>query len=218
MNNPEPHFATTLRKGAQTRQMIIDAAIQLARQDGLRALTLGQLADRLQLSKSGLFGHFGSKEALQLAVVQAVQQCFIERVLQPALSLPRGAPRLQAVAANWLAWAAQPEADGGCPLLAAALEFDDQPGPIRDQVAEGHRQWRASLQVLVSQTMDVQQLPADTDPVQFAFEWFGLMLAVHHDVRLFHDESAPARAQRALQRLLAQPPRQQSTEIKVKEA
>lgn len=183
-------------KGEQTRALILGEAVALASQVGIEGLTIGVLADRLKLSKSGLFAHFASREGLQLAVVEAAQADFVARAIKPALTEPRGLPRLRRLFDLWLANLDLPERPGGCPLLAAAVEFDDQPGPIRDRLAEGHRHLLATLARASAQAVECGHLAADTDAEQLAFELFGLVLAAHHHLRLLGDGTALARARR----------------------
>lgn len=195
-------IAIPLSKGESTRAAIVDCALALARQIGLEALSIGMLAERLAMSKSGVFAHFGSKEELQLAVMEEAQARFIEQVLRPALAAPRGLPRLRQLFERWLAYSAGTELPGGCLMIQAAAEFDDQPGAVRDFLVEGQRQWRDTLAKAVAMTQERGELAADVDPSQLAFEIFGLALAAHHDVRLLGEAAGLGRAQRGLERLL----------------
>src|SRR4026209_785464 len=121
-----------MTKGAQTRENILDHAVRLASETGLEGLTIGTLADELKLSKSGLFAHFRSKEALQVQVLEHVAARFVDFVVKPALAEPRGAPRLRALFERLIEWPKRKEFPGGCPIIAAASELDDRPGPARD--------------------------------------------------------------------------------------
>src|SRR5262245_18016589 len=122
-----------MRKGESTRNLILNEAVAFASRVGLEGLSIGSLAGRLDMSKSGLFAHFGSKEELQLLTLKQAQTLFRERVFSPALEEPRGLPRLRALFSNWLAWVEQnDELPGGCLMLAASAEYDDRPGPVRD--------------------------------------------------------------------------------------
>ncbi|HXH03285.1 MAG TPA: helix-turn-helix domain-containing protein [Candidatus Competibacteraceae bacterium] len=192
-----------MSKGEQTRAAILAAALDMARQLGLEGLTIGTLAERLGLSKSGVFAHFGSKEELQLAVLREAQERFVAAVLRPALAEPRGLARLRALFERWLAWSANLPEPGGCLMMAAAYEFDDRPGPVRDALAEGQRAWRASLTRTIRLAIDSGELRPDTDAEQFAFELFGVALAAHHDTRLLGEARAREHALRALERLIA---------------
>lgn len=189
-------------KGEDTRAQILDTAFDLSRQLGLKGLSIGMLAERLAMSKSGVFAHFGSKEELQLAVLDEAQARFSERVVRPALSAPRGLARLSVLFENWLNHSVTGPEPGGCLYVQAAAEFDDQPGPVRERVAEAQRLWRDSLAKAIALAVDEGELKPDTDCRQFAFELFGLALAAHHDARLLDEGDALDRARRGLTRLI----------------
>lgn len=192
-----------LTKGEKTRAAILDEAIRVASKLGLEGITIGSLADATGMSKSGLFAHFGSREELQLAVLERGREKFTEVVLKPALSKPRGVPRLRAMFANWLDWAESAELPGGCVMLAAAVEFDDQPGPVRDRVAALQREWMDALLRTIRGAIEEGHLRRDTDVEQFVFECFGIALVCHHHRRLFGDHRARARALAAHDSLIA---------------
>ena len=189
-------------KGERTRAAILDEALRLVSKSGLDGLTIGTLAEATSLSKSGLFAHFGSREDLLLAVLEHGQRQFTDVVLKPALSKPRGIPRLRAMFTNWLDWTESAELPGGCPMIGGAAEYDDRPGAVRDRLAEGQRAWIQTLQRAVQQAIDEGQLPAESDPEQLTFEIFGIALVVHHHRRLLGYQKARARALSALERLL----------------
>ena len=132
-------------KGDETRQTILDEALALCSQVGVSGLSIGSLADKAGMSKSGVFAHFGSKEELQIAVMRESQQRFVDIVVRPALKAPRGIARLRAIFTNWLDWTERARLPGGCPMNAAANEFDDQPGPVRDAVEAGMADGRRLL-------------------------------------------------------------------------
>ena len=188
-------------KGDITRHAILERATGLASQVGLTGLTIGRLADELDLSKSGLFGHFQSKEALQIQVLEHGAETFIERVVRPALAEPRGVPRLRALFERWLAW--DDALPGGCVFVAASSELDDRPGPVRDRLVELQRQWLDTLATSFRKAIDEQHVAPDADPAQFAQDLYGVMLARHHHARLLGDPAAERRARRAFEALLA---------------
>ena len=189
-------------KGEQTRQAIVDEAFSLASQIGVSGLSIGVLAERRRMSKSGLFAHFGSKEELQLAVLRESQERFADAVLRPALSEPRGLPRLRAVFLNWLDWTRTANLPGGCVINCAAAEFDDQPGPLRDEVRRALLALRQTLTTLVARAVEVGDLRADTDVQQFVFEVSGIYQATHQARRMLDDPEAARRAQAAFDRLV----------------
>lgn len=191
---------TATSKGAATREAIIDRAYGIACSAGLEGLSIGPLAQAVGMSKSGVFAHFGSREDLQMAVLDAAGQRFVAHVLLPALKLPRGLPRLRAIVEAWFDWARQ-SSEGGCLLLSAASEYDDRPGEIRDRVVAHELRWRQELSRAITLAVESGDLAADTDAEQMAFEVYSLALIVHHDAGLFGFELAVTRGRRALERL-----------------
>jgi len=187
-------------KGETTRQAILDRAMTLASQVGLTGLTIGRLAEDLELSKSGLFGHFQSKEALQIQVLEHAAETFVEQVVRPALAEPRGLPRLRALVERWLAW--DSSLPGGCVFVAAAAELDDRPGSVRLRLVELQRQWIDFIATSVRRAIDEGHVARETDAVQFAQDLYGIMLAWHHHSRLLGDPVAEQRARRAFEALL----------------
>lgn len=192
-----------MHKGEQTRTLILNEAVALASQVGLEGLSIGTLAGRLGLSKSGLFAHFGSKEELQLLTLKQAQTVFLERVLSPALKQPRGLPRLEALASNWLAWIeSNDDLPGGCLILAASVEYDDRPGAVRELLVAGQRELRGAIAKAIRLAIDDGHLKPQTDPWQLTFDLFGIVLATHHDRRLLGDSRAVDRARTAFGRLI----------------
>jgi AcrR family transcriptional regulator len=193
-----------MRKGERTRDAILTEAVALASQVGLEGLSIGTLSERLGMSKSGLFAHFGSKEDLQLQTLKQGQSRFAETVFLPALNQSRGLPRLRALFDNWLGWVRQSsEFPGGCLILAASIEYDDRPGAVRDALVAGQRELRGAIAKSIRMAIDEGHLHADADPWQLTFELFGIVLATHHDHRLLGDARALDRARAAFERLVA---------------
>jgi AcrR family transcriptional regulator len=191
-----------MKKGEQTRTLILNEAVALASQVGLEGLSIGSLASRLDLSKSGLFAHFGSKEDLQLHTLKQYQALFRVRVFSPALAEPAGLPRLRALFSNWLAWVERSDLPGGCPMLAASMEYDDRPGAVRELIVAGQRELRGAIAKAIRLAIDEGHLRPDADPWQLAFELFGIILATHHDLRLLRDPRSLVRARDAMERLI----------------
>lgn len=192
-----------MRKGEQTRTLILNEAVALASQVGLEGLSIGSLAARLDMSKSGLFAHFGSKEDLQVRTLRRAQELFLEQVISPAMKRPQGLPRLRALFSNWLAWlGSNDDLPGGCLMLAATAEYDDRPGAVRDLLAAGQRELRGAIAKAIRIAVDEGHLEARADPWQLTFELFGIVLATHHDLRLLGDARSLERASAALERLL----------------
>lgn len=188
-----------MSKGEETREVILDAASRLARTVGLGGMTIGTLAANTDLSKSGLYAHFKSKESLQLQVLEHAKGRFVTEVIVPALAAPRGEPRVRALFERKVRWNAQP---GGCIFTAAAIELDDQPGPVRDRVVRDQRDWLDTLAEVFRSGLTEGHFRADADPEQFAFELDGVMLSYHTCKRLLGDEAAEARARQAFESLL----------------
>ena len=182
-------------KGARTRASILDRAVDLASAEGLEGLTIGRLATELRMSKSGLFAHFGSKQELQLATVAAAAERFTGRVIEPALELPDGAPRLRAMAERYLDQLQ--DYSGGCFWAATSAEYDDRPGPVRDAIA-------ASLDAWLRELERQARIAGVANPERFAFELFSLVMGANSRYRLSGDSQVFAYAREAIDRLLGE--------------
>ncbi|HET7292813.1 MAG TPA: TetR/AcrR family transcriptional regulator [Vicinamibacteria bacterium] len=190
-------------KGEETRQAILERAAGLASQVGLQGVTIGRLAEELDLSKSGLFAHFHSKEALQVQTLRHAAQTFVDRVIRPALKAPRGEPRLRALFDGWLAWARADLTKGGCVFVAAATELDDREGPAREELVKQQRDWLDTMATVARTAVSEGHFAQGVDAEQFAHDLNGVMLAYHHARRLLRDPRAEARARNAFEALLA---------------
>ena len=188
-------------KGDLTRQTILEHATLLASRVGIEGLTIGSLAEELDLSKSGLFAHFRSKEALQLQVVQFTIHRFIDVAVKPALRAARGEPRVRALFQHWLAWPGNAGL-AGCPFVGLSTELDDRPGPMRDLVVRAQKDWLDMIANCFRTGITEGHFRSDADPEQFAFDLYGIMLAHHHAARLLHDPKADQRARTAFESLL----------------
>ncbi len=192
-----------MRKGAVTRQAILEHATALSSQVGLEGLSIGRLAEDLELSKSGLFAHFQSKEALQIQVLEYAATRFVETVVRPALRAPRGEPRIREAFERWIKWPKRSALPGGCFFVAAAVELDDQPGPVRDRLVELQKDWLGVLAETVRSAVHEGHFRPEVDPEQFAHEMYGVMLAGHHASRLLRDPKAGQRTRTAFESLLS---------------
>lgn len=193
---------TSPGKGAATRELILDHAYELARQDGLEGLSIGALALGVGMSKSGVFAHFGSREELQLALLDAATRRFLDFVIRPAVQQPRGVKRLRAILDRWSEWIRIHF--NGCVLMSAVVEYDGrEEGPLRTRVKEQQSGWRNEVVRAISQTVEVGDLRADTDAEQLAFELYSVMLGLHHDASLFGFDQAHRHTWAAIDRLLA---------------
>ena len=191
----------TTSKGAATRELIVDRAYAIACRDGLEGLSIGELAQAVGMSKSGVFAHFGSREGLQLAVLESAARRFGEAVLIPAVRAPRGLARVRAMGQGWFDWVRDNRQ--GCLIHGAIGEFDSRPGPLHDAVVALMQRWRDATSRAINMAVETGELRSDTDAAQMSFEIFGIALALHTDIRLFEPEVARAHADRALERLLA---------------
>jgi AcrR family transcriptional regulator len=191
-----------MAKGAATRLNILDHAGRLASQLGLEGLTIGRLAADLALSKSGLFAHFKSKEELQLQLVEYERLRFLATVIEPAFEVPPGEGRVRALMEHWLDWPRRSELPGGCFFVAASFELDDRPGPVRDRLADLQAQWFDVLARTAESAVKREQFRDDLDPMTFAHEMYGLMLAGHLAMRLLKDPDAVERTRRVFEQLI----------------
>lgn len=191
-----------LQKGQQTRAAILDAALGLASHMGLEGLSIGALAEVTQMSKSGVFAHFGSREELQISVIREYHTRFEEEVFFPAMREPRGLPRLRALFERWIRRVSV-EVDSGCIYISGAVEFDDRPGTVREALVSMVRAWHAALERAIRLAVAEGQLRPDTAPNQMLFEMHGLILALHHDARFLRTPGALDRARTGFERVLA---------------
>jgi AcrR family transcriptional regulator len=187
-------------KGEETRQAILTRAFELAKMVGLSGLSIGRLAEEIGLSKSGLFAHFGSKEALEVAVVEEGARQFVEFVMAPALQKPRGEPRIRALFERWIQWGQRP---GGCFFVGAIAELDDRSGPPRDALVQTCKDWLDTLATAARIAVTEGHFRADLDSEQFAFEVYSIMLGFHAYQKFLHESTSLDRARASLERLLA---------------
>jgi AcrR family transcriptional regulator len=190
------------QKSELTRAAIVGAALDLAAAEGLEAISLQAVADRIGLSKSGVFSRVGSREALQMAVCDEFSRRFLADVFVPAMQQPKGLPRLQEIVRRWIVRVRDIEAEQGCIYTAGAFELDDREGPLRDHLLSEVTRWRAALRRTVLQAIEEGHLLADTDAEQLVGEVYSLIVGLVHDARFLRDPRAADRAQRTWERLL----------------
>ena len=180
-------------KGQQTKAAIVEAALGQVAHIGLEGLSIGTLADLMNMSKSGVFAHFGSREELQISVIRAYHAHFEEEVFYPALKQPKGLPRLQELFQNWMRRTSH-EIDSGCLYISGAVEFDDRPGLVRDALADSVKTWLSAMHRTVVQAKEAGHLRSDADEHQIAFEIHGLILALHYEARFLKTPGSIERA------------------------
>lgn len=191
-----------MAKGVITRERILDQALRDASLVGLDGLSLGKLADEVEMSKSGIFAHFGSKEELQKQVLAAAAEKFGNIVVKPALTAPRGLPRVRAMFEGWLRWERDVSVPGGCVFTHAAVELDDRPGPVRDDLAVWQRTWRDMLARAASIAVEEKHFRKDLDTQQFSFRLMGIIFVYYNSKRLLEDPKAEAHTRAAFEDLV----------------
>ncbi len=181
---------------------IVEAALHLSTQIGLEGLSIGVLAEATHMSKSGVFAHFGSREELQISVVREYFSRFEQEIFYPALSAPRGLPRVKALFSNWMKRVAV-EIESDCIFISGAVDFDDRPGPVRDALVASVQTWLAAMHRAVVLAKKCGDLPPETDERQVCFEIHGLILGLHYEARFLKNPGSIARANQGFDNILA---------------
>jgi AcrR family transcriptional regulator len=189
-------------KGERTRREIVDRALALAGEVGFEGLSLGVLAASLNLSKSGLFAHFKSKETLQLEVLEEAIDRFVKHVVLPAVTKGRGEPRVRALFENYLDWIRGPERAGGCLFMALTQEYDDRPGAVHDLLVQSQKDWLGAVARAAKIAVEEGHFDKDLDREQFAYEFLGFGMAYQHSNGLLGDAKAEKRARAAFEGLI----------------
>jgi AcrR family transcriptional regulator len=190
-------------QATKTRRDILQVAVDIASADGLEGLSIGRLATELEMSKTGIFSHFGSKEQLQLATVEAAKEIFLEQVAQPPLKSPQGVPRLKAMLEHWLGYVERIVFRGGCFFAAASAEFDSRPGRVRNRIAELTKAWMLALQEEIRLAQRHKEISDSVNPEQLAFELHAYVQEANWAFKLFNDKSAFLLARRAIAQRIA---------------
>jgi AcrR family transcriptional regulator len=189
----------------RTRDRIIERSMHLASVEGLEGISIGRLASDLGMSKAGVIGHFGSKESLQLATVEAAEGVFRRAILDPTKDEEPGLTRLLAILDAWVEYVATQTFEGGCFFEAANLEMDGRKGPVRDRIAKDHRQWYRVIEKETARAVENGELAADLDVDQVTFELRAIITGLNQGIQLHSDRKAPERARRAMRRALGIP-------------
>ncbi len=187
-----------VERGNRTRRLVLDRTVQIASIEGLEGLSLGRLAGELELSKSGVFALFGSKEELQLATVRAAIRIYTEHVVRPTLDLPPGLDRLRQLCDNWIAYSQQRVFPGGCFFYSVTAEFDARPGPVRDALAHARRSWVDFIERTIDEARAVGEVTPDTDTPQLAFELVAFLETANAESVLHDDPSSYGKAAKAV--------------------
>jgi AcrR family transcriptional regulator len=211
MTKTEPAVLYLRAKATRTRAEILSVAVDLASAEGLESLSIGRLAPQLRMSKTGIFAHFGSKEKLQLATVDAAKQIFLEQVVKPGLASQRGLPRLRIMLESWLGYVERIVFRGGCFFAAASAEFDSRPGKVRDEIASLTKAWLMALQGEIAFARKKTQIKTSIVPSQLAFELHAYVQEANWAFKLFNEKSAFLRARRAISDRLAEASAQSSS-------
>jgi AcrR family transcriptional regulator len=198
MNNPRPTVLYHTHQATKTRIGILDVAMDIASAEGLEGLSIGRLATELGMSKTGIFAHFGSKEELQLATVDAAKEVFVKEVVQPAVATARGVTRLRVMLDTWLGYVERGVFRGGCFFAAASAEFDSRPGRVRDQIADLTKSWLMAIENEIVFAQSAGQIQASVDAGQLAFELHAYVQEANWAFKLFSHKSAFRRARQAI--------------------
>lgn len=191
------------RKGELTRAAILEAALLVAARDGLEGVTIGILADRLSMSKSGVFSHFGSREELLIATLKEYEARFLASVLHPAVLETRGLSRLKAILGNWFTRLGH-ETTEGCLYISAGVEYDDRPGPVREELVRMLGDWENELKRSLEQCIETKEMRADMPIDLVVFELYGMALGFHHNARFMGRNNGSVLIRQVFERILNQ--------------
>jgi AcrR family transcriptional regulator len=189
-----------MTKGEDTKNAILKIGLDMASQLGLECVTIGALAKTANMSKSGLFAHFASKENLQMEILRYAGHLFAESVIIPALKIEAGIPRIKGLVAGWISWGST--LTGGCIFVSTSAEFADRPGKVRDLLLRQQEEWIDSLKKIGESAVRVGDFRKDSDCEQFAFDLYSMLLGFHLYYKLLHNKETKRRQEAALQRLL----------------
>ena len=198
--NERTFYFVCMAKGEDTKLIVLEAGLDMASQLGLECVTIGNLAKTTNMSKSGVFAHFQSKEKLQIEILHYAARLFSEGVIIPALKIKAGTPRIRALVDNWIQWAS--ELTGGCIFVSASADFSDRPGKVKDVLLHQQKEWINCLKRIAQSAVQVGDFRRDIDDGQFAFDLYSLLLGFHLYYNLLDDAEIRKRQETALVRLL----------------
>jgi AcrR family transcriptional regulator len=194
---------SALSKGDVTKALVLDAALYLVGRDGFEGLSIGRIADRMQMSKSGVYAHFESKENIQIEVIQEYHRRFRKFVFEPALQLPRGLPRLRKMLDKWIELTIS-EVSTGCIYISGAFELDDQPGPVRDELSGIVTTWRKTLIKAIEMAINEGHLKSQTNPKEMLFSFYSVILGIQHDSRFLKSTDSSEFADKLIKKIIAE--------------
>ena len=189
-----------MEKGRDTKTTIIETGLEMSSQLGLECVTIGNLAKELDMSKSGLFAHFQSKENLQIDILEHAAEDFSEYVIRPALRVERGIPRIRSLVQKWIEWG--DKLTGGCIFVSAGMEYSDRPGKVREALLRQQEEWIDCLRRIAQSAIKAGDFREDIDCDQFAFDLYSLLLGFHYYYKLLNDKKTRQRQEVAFERLL----------------
>jgi len=189
-----------MTKGIDTKTNILKTALQMASKLGLECVTIGALAKEMNLSKSGLFAHFQSKENLQLEILQYASNYFSMHVVIPALNTERGIPRIKELIKNWMDWSSK--LTGGCIFVIAGNEYNDRPGKVRDYLLNQQEEWIDCLKRVAQSAIKAGDFKTDIDLDQFAFDFYSMLLGIHYYDKMLNDTKLKQRQEKSFTDIL----------------
>jgi len=193
---------TESKKGSVTKAAILQAALEIASKSGLEGLTIGNIAETVNMSKSGVFAHFGSREELQVEVVKAYYQRFEDLVFGPALLKPKGLPRLKQMISAWLKMSIGDDTSS-CFFISGAAEFDDRTGIVRDALVQSVEDWRSAIRRAIKESIAAGHLKKTVNPDDLLFQLYSIVLGVHHDSRFLKNPKSLALANKLIKDIFA---------------
>jgi AcrR family transcriptional regulator len=194
------YYFTAMTRGEDTKQAILETGLDMASQFGLEAVSIGGLAQKTDMSKSGLFAHFQSKENLQIEILKHAADLFAADVVVPALKTKAGTGRIEALVNNWIRWT--DKLTGGCVFVTASTDFKDRPGKVRDVLLRQQETWIDCLRRMAQSAIASGDFRKDADCDQFAFELYSLLLGFHLYYKLLNNKDIQEHQRKALKRLL----------------
>ncbi len=190
------------KKGSVTKSLILKTALEIASKSGLEGLTIGNIAETVNMSKSGVFAHFGSREELQVEVVRAYYRGFEGLVFVPALSKPKGLPRLKQMISAWLKISVGGDTSS-CFFIAGAAEYDDRPGIVRDELVRSVKDWRAAILRAIQESVAAGHLKKSINAEALLFQLYSTVLGVHHDSRFLRNPKSLTIANKLIKEIFA---------------